>query len=268
MLASDSGNLTAEQLEVLGIVRTSAEATLTIINDILDLSKIEAGYCEIINTWFEVRDCVESILDVVASTAHSKGLEIQYFCDLDVPFLSHTDYKRLTQCMFNLLSNAIKFTMQGEVTLTVSMDSGEPLSARVQSTDQNESSFILRFSVCDTGVGVPAEFQHLRFQPFSQTYNEMPSDGSAGGFGLVICKHLVEMMGGQVGMESESGVGSKFWFTIKCMGSDAGRPCWLQNSADICESLTKGEVISYRPKCLLIHPFELTRNCLVPVAAH
>lgn len=271
LLASESSNFTPEQLEVLSIIRTSADAMLTIINDILDLSKIEAGRVQMINTTFEVRECMESSLDVVAQKAHSRGLEIQYFADLDVPFVINSDFKRLSQCLFNLLTNSIKFTLRGEISLTVHKESGLPLSDRLQSTSSGELPFVLRFCVTDSGVGIPEELQPLLFQPFSREITEMRRSGSAAGplgsgLGLLITKHLVEMMGGNIGFKSEYGVGSTFWFTIHCMGSDEGRPCWLQQSVNICASLAKDKTaITARPSCLLIHPFAISRNYFTEV---
>ena len=222
-LLLDSGqsvNLSDEQKEILSIVKTSGEAMLTIINDILDLSKIEAGRVELQQTSFSIRQCVESAVDVIASKAHAKGLELVTDVKLDVPHSICADYKRLTQILFNLLSNAVKFTQQGDVVVTVEVDkrgsqtpnmterrlsislTDRQLVASVPSASASlplgSEYYLLHFSVQDSGIGIPTETQSRLFKPFSQVHQDAGRNFGGTGLGLVISKHLVELMGGNV----------------------------------------------------------------------
>jgi signal transduction histidine kinase len=157
---SQCGNLSREQNEVLTIIKTSGEAMLTIINDILDLSKIEAGRVELEPTAFSIRQCMESAVDVLASKAHRKGLEIVATASYEVPYIVLQDYKRLTQIFFNLLSNAVKFSDQGDVLVTMHVVS-EELSAPstnsilygAERDPAADSRFVLQCDIRDSGIG-------------------------------------------------------------------------------------------------------------------
>ena len=258
-------NLTPEQREILAIIRVSGEAMLTIINDILDVSKIEAGHLELCTSEFPIRDCVESAIDVVAAKAYNKGLEVQYKADLDVPYTIHSDYKRLTQILFNLLSNAIKFTSQGDVTVEVRI---------VAETSVVNDSHMLEFSVRDTGIGVSAEAQNRLFKPFSQVHADAArnSGGHQGGtgLGLVISQHLVHLMGGQIWIDSVPGKGSTFYFTILCAGGDQNRPAWLQKPIQppkLVEARSDPQPHTHfmqkMSRVLLVHPLSHTRDLIV-----
>ena len=258
-------NLTSEQREILDIIRVSGEAMLTIINDILDLSKIEAGHLELCTSEFPVRDCVESAIDVVAAKADSKGLEVQYQANLDVPYTIQSDYKRLTQILFNLLSNAIKFTSQGDVTVEVRI---------VAETPVVNDSYMLEFSVRDTGMGISAEAQNRLFQPFSQVHADAArnSGGHQGGtgLGLVISQHLVHMMGGRIWIESLPGKGSTFHFTITCTAGDQNRPVWLQKPIEPprlleapSDSRPPTHFMHNMSRVLLVHPLSHTRHLIL-----
>ena len=234
---SSGENLTPEQREILSIIRVSGEAMLTIINDILDLSKIEAGHLELSTSAFPVRDCVESAIDVVAAKAYSKDLEVQYKVDVKVPYLIQADYKRLRQILFNLLSNAIKFTSYGDVTVDLKI-------LEIFGSSPN-NSYVLQFNVRDTGIGISAKGQNRLFKPFSQVHAEAARNtgGNEGGtgLGLVITQHLVHLMGGRVWINSVLGEGSTFSFTIVCLGSDHDRPAWLRQRIEPPELIQASE---------------------------
>ena len=193
--------LNAEQQEYVETIRNSGDTLLAIINDILDFSKIEAGKLDFEPQPFELRDCIESTLDLVSSSAAQKSLDIAYVMDDHVPEVLLGDVHLLRQILLNLLSNAVKFTEQGEVVLTV-----EP------TYKGNE----LLFTVRDTGIGIPADRMDRLFQSFSQADLSTTRKYGGTGLGLVISKRLSELMGGTMWVESEGipGKGSTFKFTI------------------------------------------------------
>ncbi|MGE5376355.1 MAG: GAF domain-containing protein, partial [Bacteroidota bacterium] len=192
--------LNKEQREYAETIRNSGDALLAIINDILDFSKIEAGKMDVEVQPFDLRECVESALDLTAARAIEKGLDIAYLIEDDVPAAVRSDVTRLRQILINLLSNSVKFTDQGEVVLTVKKGSRK-----------NE----LHFTVRDTGVGISAIHMPRLFQSFSQADSSTTRKFGGTGLGLAISKRLAEMMGGEMHAESEGvGHGSCFMFTI------------------------------------------------------
>jgi signal transduction histidine kinase/CheY-like chemotaxis protein len=196
--------LTAEQRDYAATIRDSGDALLTIINDILDFSKIEAGRMEVESQPFDLRECVESALDLVAPRAAEKKLETAYFFDGDVPRAISGDVTRLRQILLNLLANAVKFTAHGEVVLTV--------TAHPATTGEVELSFAVR----DTGIGLTAEGMSRLFQSFSQADSSTTRKYGGTGLGLAISRRLAELMGGRMWAESEGpGRGSTFRFTIR-----------------------------------------------------
>ena len=196
--------LNDEQRDFAGTIRDSGDALLTIINDILDFSKIEAGHMDIEVHPFDLRECVESALDLISTRATEKHLDIAYVFEGDVPAAIGGDLTRLRQILLNLLSNAVKFTEKGEVVLTV--------SARPLSGVRHE----LTFSVRDTGIGLSTEGMSRLFQSFSQADSSTTRKYGGTGLGLVISKRLAELMGGTMGAVSEGpGKGSTFQFTIQ-----------------------------------------------------
>jgi len=198
--------LTREQREFAEIIRNSGDALLTIINDILDFSKIEAGKMEMENRPLDLRECVESALDLVAARAIEKGLEVAYQIDDDLPQAIHGDVTRLRQVMINLLSNAVKFTEEGEVVLSVS---------RLPAQAGGQAPALL-FSVRDTGIGIPPDRMGRLFQSFSQADSSTSRKYGGTGLGLAISRRLVEIMGGRMWAESEGvpGMGAVFSFTL------------------------------------------------------
>ena len=191
--------LNDEQRDYANTIRDSSEALLTIINDILDFSKIEAGRMDIEAQPFDLRDCVESALDLISSRAAEKGLDIAYLFEGDTPAAIKGDLTRLRQILLNLLSNAVKFTDRGEVVLTVTAE-GEQLE----------------FAVRDTGIGLDENGKSRLFQSFSQADSSTTRKYGGTGLGLAISKRLAELMGGTMWVESAGpGHGSTFHFTIR-----------------------------------------------------
>jgi signal transduction histidine kinase/DNA-binding response OmpR family regulator len=261
--------LTAEQREYLQMVAASGDALVTVINDVLDFSKMEAGKLDLEAAEFDLRDCLGETMRALALRAHVKGLELVYEIRPDVPAMLVADPHRLRQILTNLVGNAIKFTEQGEVVVAVEMADGEPLIApeavdkcedvlresqhersqspsnegssahpepfgvaqdmlvegyfQRQSTDSRQeghghtppASCHLRFSVRDTGIGIPAERQQDIFNSFEQADASTTRRYGGTGLGLTISRRLVEMMGGRIWVESEDGKGSTFHFTIR-----------------------------------------------------
>ena len=203
--------LTPEQKEHLQIVKASADSLLDIINDILDFSKIEAGKLDLDIIDFALRDHLEEVLAVLAVGAQRKGLQLT--CDVapEVPDSVTGDPTRLRQVLLNLLSNALKFTEAGSVVLHVTPE------LRVTPESPAQNPVTLHFVVEDTGIGIPKEKQQLIFEAFSQADSSTTRRFGGTGLGLTICSRLIEMMGGRIWLESESGLGSKFHFTA-CFG--------------------------------------------------
>ena len=195
------GPLTPEQREQATLLKQSGRSLLAIINDILDLSKIEAGKLEVERIAMRPAEVAEAALAIVKVDAAGKNLELRIDQAAGLPAWIEGDPTRLRQILLNLLSNAVKFTAEGSITLSVS---------RVTADGAER----LRFAVADTGMGIPRERQHLLFQNFSQVDRSINRRYGGTGLGLVICKRLAEAMGGSIGVESEPGRGSTFWFTI------------------------------------------------------
>ena len=194
--------LTSEQREYVEAIRSSGDALLTIINDILDFSKIEAGRLELESQPFDLRECIEESLDLLAARAAEKGLELAYLVEEDVPALLAGDVTRVRQVLVNLIGNGIKFTQHGEVVVT----------ARACLIDHD--LYQIHCAVRDTGIGIPPDRMDRLFQSFSQVDASTTRKYGGTGLGLAICKRLVEMMGGQIGVESAPGAGSTFYFTF------------------------------------------------------
>jgi len=204
--------LNKEQRDYAETIRNSGDALLAIINDILDFSKIEAGKMDVEAQPFDLRECVESALDLTAGRAIEKGLDIAYIMDDDVPTGIKSDVTRLRQILINLLSNAVKFTEKGEVVLTVKKGSNYFSRSKDKAT---EVAATLEFTVRDTGIGLSEEGMSRLFQSFSQADSSTTRKFGGTGLGLAISKRLSEMMGGGMHAESKGiGEGSKFIFTI------------------------------------------------------
>ena len=200
-----SSDLSPDQRELAETVNSSGELLLAIMNDVLDFSKIEAGKMSLDIAGFNLREVVEGTVDLVAERAQRKNLELNYWLDPAVPELLKGDAGRLRQILLNLLSNAVKFTEKGEVYLQISVDPFD-LARRY-------GELQLRFTVTDTGIGIDRYIQHRLFAPFEQADQSTTRKYGGTGLGLAICKRLVELMHGEIGVESSAGRGSTFWFT-------------------------------------------------------
>ncbi|MDP9455960.1 MAG: hypothetical protein CYG60_22785 [Actinobacteria bacterium] len=206
-------DLDDEQREYTETVRSSGENLLTIINDILDFSKIEAGKMDIETIDFDLRSAVEETVGLLAERAHGKGLELASLVEADVPTALRGDPGRIRQVLVNLLGNAVKFTEEGEVVLRVGM------------VGESGDVAVVRFEVSDTGIGLSEEQRSRLFRSFSQADASTTRRYGGTGLGLAISKQLVELMGGEIGVRSEPGVGSTFCFTLplKKQPEGAGR---------------------------------------------
>jgi len=193
--------LTAEQREFLVTAQSSAEALLGIINDILDYSKIEAGHLTLEHIEFDLFYTVEGVAQTLALRAEEKGLEMTSFIDPHLTANLIGDPGRLRQVLVNLTGNAVKFTETGEI------------SIRVEPVQETEETVTLKFAVKDTGIGVPEHRQQAIFNRFQQADGSTTRKFGGTGLGLAISSQLAEMMGGEIGLESELGKGSTFWFT-------------------------------------------------------
>lgn len=194
--------LDAQQLDFAETIRRSGDNLLTLINEILDFSKLEAGEVELETLDFDLATCVEEVADLLAAAAHMKGLEIATSLQERVPTTVRGDVTRLRQILINLMGNAIKFTDRGEVIIRLAL------------ATETETAATINFSVEDTGVGIPQAAQKRLFEPFTQVDASTTRKYGGTGLGLAICKQLVERMGGTIAIESVVGQGSKFWFTI------------------------------------------------------
>ena len=199
----DATDLNEEQRELVDTIRTSGDSLLTIINDILDFSKMEAGKMSLEVIEFDLRQLVESTADVLAGRALQKQLELIAYIEPGTPTRLFGDPARLRQVILNLLSNAIKFTKSGEVVL------------RVRCEEADDACATLRFSVRDTGVGIDPATRERLFHAFSQAETSTARNFGGTGLGLTISRQLVELMGGQIDVDSVPGEGSTFWFTAK-----------------------------------------------------
>jgi PAS domain S-box-containing protein len=200
--------LTAEQRSFVDMITTSGHTLETLISDILDLSKIEAGKIEIEHAPFALRDCIEEISSLFGPRAREAGLSIRTVIAPGLPALVNSDHGRIRQILSNLVGNAIKFTEKGGITLTVAAAPEEIHPGGINRTVR------LQFSVADTGIGIPADKINQLFRPFSQVDTSAKRRRGGTGLGLIIAKRLCERMGGAISVESRVGEGSTFYFSI------------------------------------------------------
>ena len=193
--------LNPQQHRYASVIRSSADALLALISNILDFSKVEAGKVEIENIEFSVRETVENVVEILAQQAAQKGLEIACQIDDNIPQKLRGDPDRLRQILINLANNAIKFTERGDVLVRASLK------------ERSDGKIVVLFQVRDTGMGIPAERQDRLFKMFSQVDASTTRKHGGTGLGLAISKRLAELMGGSIGLESAEGKGSTFWFT-------------------------------------------------------
>ena len=233
--------LDAQQQHYASIARSSADSLLRLINDILDFSKIEAGKLELEEFDFDLRRLVDDVVEVFAERAHAKGLELTCAIDPDVPAVVRGDADRLRQVLVNLTGNAIKFTERGRVELHVAAaradreqetvekghdqesithrpagEGSPPPTTPLRSKIGSQSEFCtLSFAISDTGIGIPADRLDRLFQSFSQVDASTTRKFGGTGLGLAVCKQLVELQGGEIGVRSEPNRGSIFYFTVR-----------------------------------------------------
>src|SRR5689334_19489016 len=255
--------LTDEQRDYVEATRSSADALLTIINDILDFSKIESGKLELEHHPFELHTCIEEALDLLAPKAAEKKLDLAYIVDDSIPKILVSDVTRLRQILVNLIGNAVKFTHQGEIVIQVTAAARNPrttegahpekpvglgLSPAVQAAlrasqsvnpgqrqldtefFRNAEEWLLHFSVRDTGIGIPVDRQNRLFKSFQQVDASTTRHYGGTGLGLAICKRLSELMGGRIWVESDTGKGSTFHFTVQAIAPAANVPPTWQAS--------------------------------------
>ena len=211
--------LTGEQRGYAEAVRFSAEALLAIINDILDFSKLEAGRLDLESSDFRVDEVVENVAELMGPQASSKHIDLMTFVSPEVPPLLKGDSGRIRQVLLNLVGNAVKFTEKGSVAIEASV------AINVMAVSDRRGEVLVRFEVEDTGIGIEASVRAKLFEPFTQADSSTSRRFGGTGLGLAICKQLVELMGGEIGVESTPGVGSTFWFTLPLSKvlSDAGK---------------------------------------------
>jgi len=209
--------LNSQQRDYAETIQNSGEALLSLLNDILDFSKIESGRMEMEKISFDLRQCVEDALDLIASQAARKDLELITTIDPNIPNWYIGDVTRIRQIIVNLCGNAVKFTEKGEITVHVS---GRPTGGEIDGQEEWE----LHVRVKDTGVGIPEERRERLFKPFSQVDSSVTRKYGGTGLGLVICRRLCELMGGRIWVDSKEGEGSEFQFTIKLPKEAEQRP--------------------------------------------
>ncbi|WP_204106585.1 MULTISPECIES: PAS domain S-box protein [Spirulina sp. CCY15215] len=201
-----STSLNNKQLDFVQTLRSSGENLLTIINDILDFSKLEAGEMRLDAHEFHLNSAIEDLLDLFTLQSCAKGVELIYIIEPDVPVYLKGDAARLRQVLTNLIGNALKFTERGEITLSI-------IKEQLSINNEGQSNNKLRFAIQDTGIGISAVGQKKLFQSFSQVDASNTRKYGGTGLGLAICKELVQLMGGEIGVESIPDRGSTFWFT-------------------------------------------------------
>ncbi len=232
--------LSAEQTSYAELAKTSADALLNLVNDILDFSKIEAGKLELERVEFDLHATVEQALAVLAVKAGAKGLELESFVDAPARSCFLGDPDRLQQILINLLNNAVKFTEAGAVTVRVTVET------------QTADEAVLRFAVIDTGIGIAPDRMDRLFKSFSQVDSSTTRQYGGTGLGLVICKQLVELMGGRIGVETQLGKGSTFWFEVPLTEVAA------TSEVPVCQVASDSTVV----RVMVLSPHEALRQIL------
>jgi len=227
--------LTPEQRRLTEIIRSSGELLLTVVNDILDFSKLAAGKFVLEKLDFDLVDLTETLVDSFAATARAKGIELALHADIHMPTGLRGDQSRLRQILNNLVANALKFTERGEVTV------------RATRAEETTGDVLVRFEVVDTGIGIPLAAQGRLFQPFVQAEGSTSRRFGGTGLGLVIAAKLTELMGGEIGFESDPGKGSNFHFTVRFeKGAEIVHP-WMSASAISCFKGMRAMVVNDCP---------------------
>lgn len=233
--------LTPEQQEYARTISTCGEALLTVINDILDFSKIESGNMELEHRDFDLRTCIEDVLDVFAGRAGKLGLDLVYEIDYNVPAQIIGDSLRLRQILVNLVSNAIKFTEQGEIFVGVHLNKVS-----------NDGQIELQFEIRDTGIGIPADKMERLFKAFSQVDSSTSRKYGGTGLGLIICEKLIGLMGGKIDVKSKEAVGTTFTFTMQSSASSQSLRTYVTN-----------HIAGIEGKQVLVVDDNLTNRCIL-----
>jgi signal transduction histidine kinase/ligand-binding sensor domain-containing protein/DNA-binding response OmpR family regulator len=233
--------LNPEQQEYAKTISTCGEALLTVINDILDFSKIESGNMELESRDFDLRTCIEEVLDVFADKAGKLGLDLVYQIDANVPAQIVGDSLRLRQVLMNLVSNAIKFTKKGEIFVGVHLNKTKA-----------DGNIELRFEVRDTGIGIPADKIERLFKAFSQVDSSTSRKYGGTGLGLVICEKIINLMGGKITVQSEEDKGTRFIFNI--LSAPGAEP--LRN-------YVTNDIASFENSRILVIDDNLTNRCIL-----
>ncbi len=219
--------LDQEQTEFARTAKNASEALFALINDILDFSKIEARKLELDHVEFKLRDVIDGAVEIMTGVAEAKGLELCCIVDRKVPIGLVSDSMRMRQIVINLLNNALKFTEKGSVVVRVTLAEDQSLGENVNRRGQDQANLakanansleqwpLLRIEVSDTGIGIPEDRVACLFRAFEQVDASTTREYGGTGLGLAISKELAELMGGDIGVESEVGAGSTFWFTIR-----------------------------------------------------
>ena len=197
--------LDSEQRSFAETIKKSGEALLSVINDVLDLSKIESGKMEIDHHEFNLRNCVEEVFDLFSARTRESGIDLIYEIDPGIPVQLISDHSRLRQILLNLIGNAVKFTHHGEVCVAISL------------VNENRDEISIQFDIRDTGIGIPEDKRKRLFKAFSQVDSSTTRKYGGAGLGLVISERLIQLMGGSIDLNSTIGVGTTFSFKIKCL---------------------------------------------------
>jgi len=217
-----STDLSKKQAHFTQTIIRSGESLLSIINDILDFSKIESGLLEVEEIDFNLRNLIEETSQMMSEMAHEKGLELNVVLPVDIAEALKGDPGRLRQILVNLVSNAVKFTDKGEVNIAV------------KTLKRNGSEFHLQFEVSDTGPGISKKFQRNIFKAFCQEDSSTTRKFGGTGLGLAISHQLIKIMGGDIGVQSEPGKGSLFWFTLNMQRSKQQEYDNKQYGSNLC----------------------------------
>lgn len=241
-------DLQDEQREYADIIRNSADALVSIINDILDFTKMESGKMELEEHPFELKSCVQEVFGLFSAEANKKNLELLYFIEDQIPKMVYGDMGRLRQVLMNLVSNAVKFTNQGGVYLVVSL------------IERENESLTLEFNIKDTGIGISADKVDRLFKPFSQLDSSMTRKYGGTGLGLAICRSLVQMMGGEIRVESTEEKGATFLFTIKVRQHEEEDPLRGQDKPDDAYDMKEKNCL---PNVLVVDDHPINRKLML-----